>query len=127
MRRARVDRALSHARHLRWLVLAPLVLGVYTAPSRAAAPGSPSTDCVERYEQALARRNQGKLTAAHTGFAACTEPTCPGPVREECMGQVRELETLIPTVIPSALSGDGHELAEVRVELDGRVLTEKLD
>jgi hypothetical protein len=86
-----------------------------------------SSDCVATYEDALAQKKKGALVAAHERFAECTQPSCPGPVREECAVQIRKLSTLIPTVVPRATGSDGKELVEVRVMVDGRPLTERLD
>jgi hypothetical protein len=83
--------------------------------------------CVATYEDALAEKKRGALTAAHKRFAECTQPSCPGPVREECGGQVRRLAAIIPTIVPRARTTGGEELTDVRVLVDERVLTEELD
>ena len=83
-------------------------------------------DCVAIYEDALEKKKSGALTQAHTRFAECTKPSCPGPVREECAGQARRLAQVIPTVVPAAKTSSGRELVEVRVLADGKLLTERL-
>lgn len=102
-----------------------LVAGAIAAqPTPAAADAG---DCIEIHEQALALKKRGKLTQAHARFARCTEPRCPGPVREECTAQARRLASIIPSVIPRARTRAGAELADVRVRVDDRLLTERLD
>jgi hypothetical protein len=110
----------------RALLIASLtIFGGATEQANAAEPTE--AGCVETYEDALAHKKRGALTAAHKRFAECTQPACPAPVREECTGQVRKLAALIPTIVPSARTTGGEELVEVRVQVDGKVLTEKLD
>jgi len=83
-------------------------------------------DCVAVYEDALEKRKNGELTAARARFAQCTQPSCPGPVREECAGQARRLAQVIPTIVPAAKTSAGRELVDVRVLVDGELLTERL-
>jgi hypothetical protein len=108
------------------LAILAVFAGVLTTAEPGAAQGT-EEKCVDTYEQALALRKRGELTAAAARYAECTQPSCPGAVREECERQAKALAELIPTVVPAAKARDGSELVEVRVLVDGRPLTEKLD
>lgn len=121
--RPRVD---SHAMSRRPAALLGALLVCFTPEARAQAEDA-AGQCVAKYEDALAQKKEGKLTAAHARFAECTEPACPGPVREECASQIKRLDALIPSVVPRARTRSGEELVDVRVSVGGRTLSEKLD
>jgi hypothetical protein len=104
-----------------------LVLSLISAPIPAAAADPELADCVSTYDHALALKKQGELIEAHSSFAECTLPSCPGPVRDECAAQVRRLGAVIPTVVPAARARQGGELTDVRVLVNGRVLSESID
>ncbi len=107
---------------------ASVVLGALLVTQLAHADPKPSaSDCVGTHESALAHRRQGELTLAAKEFAACTQPSCPAPVREECAARARQIDSVIPTVVPVAKIEDGQELVDVEVEVDGHVLTQRLD
>jgi hypothetical protein len=97
-----------------------------SGPARAAEPAGPA-ECVATYDAALDLKKRGELLASHARFSECTLPVCPGPVREECAEQIRQLASMIPTVVPAARARSGGELVEVSVQVDGRLLTERID
>ncbi len=96
-------------------------------PVPAQAPERDADACVATYDDALEKKKRGALRDAHKGFAECTNPSCPGPVREECAEQVQRLAGRIPTVVPAARSRQGDELEDVRVLVDGELLSERID
>jgi hypothetical protein len=105
-----------------------LALAVVAArPPAHAAASEQAAHCVATYDDALALKKQGELLAARSRFTQCTLPSCPGPVRDECAEQVRGLGTMIPSVVPAARTRDGRELVDVQVQVDGQLLTERID
>jgi hypothetical protein len=101
------------------------------APSPAPIPTPPSEHetregCLANHEQSQLRRIEKRLIGARSAARACAITACPAAIRSDCSEWVAELSKLIPTVLLVAESGSG-ELENVRVTLDGVVLTEKLD
>ena len=103
-----------------------------TPPETAASePPAPSAHdlreaCLANHEQAQLRRIEKKLVAARSAARTCAVTACPAAVRSDCSEWVAELSKLIPTLVLVAESGSG-EVENVRVTLDGDLLTEKLD
>ncbi|HEX6273652.1 MAG TPA: hypothetical protein VFZ53_11435 [Polyangiaceae bacterium] len=101
------------------------------APLPAPIPTPPSEhemreSCLANHEQAQLRRIEQRLVGARAAARACAVTACPAAIRSDCSEWVGELSKLIPTVLLIAESGRG-ELENVRVTLDGMLLTEKLD
>ena len=100
------------------------------AQEAAAAAETPPPDarqaCLGNHEQAQVLRIEKKLVAARNAARECAVTACPAAIRSDCTEWVAEISKLIPTLLLVAESGSG-ELENVRVTLDGKLLTEKLD
>src|SRR5690606_9374779 len=57
----------------------------------------------------------------------CSQRECPGVLREDCAGVLREVERATPSIVLSAADREGRDLADVKVTLGGATLTEHLD
>jgi len=97
------------------------VLG--TAPSFALD----KEQCVAASESAQKLRTQKKLRAARKELISCAQEACPAIVKKDCLAWLSELEGSLPSIVISAKDASGNELSDVRVSLDGELLTEKLD
>jgi hypothetical protein len=69
----------------------------------------------------------GKLRAARAAFLECVKPECPAEVRSVCDGLLSAVDRRMPTVILGARTGDGRDVVEARVLVDGVPLLESLD
>jgi hypothetical protein len=101
-------------------VLASLSLAI-----AAAADGPPpsKSDCVAASLAGQRARGAGHLTAAKASFATCGDAACPALVRNDCTRWTDELLSSIPTVVFGAQDSEGHDLSDVRVLVDGALLT----
>ncbi|APR88561.1 hypothetical protein A7982_13910 [Minicystis rosea] len=75
--------------------------------------------CVSAADEGQMLRDRGKLLAARERFAACAAQACPRLVRTDCAGWLAAVEAQIPSVILSAVDGDGRPIADVHVSIDG--------
>jgi hypothetical protein len=94
---------------------------VSTGPVRA------QTDkraCLSTYVEVQSSRQEGQLIAARAAAVTCGNDACPPVLRNDCVTWLRELDAAIPTVVFSASTPDGHDLADARVSIDGRKLVE---
>jgi hypothetical protein len=96
------------------------------------APASASADvtkdqCVDANAKAQPLRRDGKLGAARVELQICADPHCPGMVRDDCAQRLDELERAQPTIVFEAKDSVGNDISAVRVSMDGRALTDKLD
>ena len=110
------------------------------APSRAAAwsfaamvtfatlranADLPKAQCVAAHTNGQSLRRQGKLAEAREQLRMCSDPKC--PMSTDCIRRLDELETAQPTVVFDVKDSSGHDLSDVEVAVDGRLLLHKLD
>jgi hypothetical protein len=110
-------------------VIVFLGAGFADRPAHAAdAARAPTTaGCLAAAESSLALRSQHKLRDARAQLLICSAPSCPADVRAECIRRVAEINAALPSVVFEAKDGDGNDLVEVTVTMDGQPLADRLD
>jgi hypothetical protein len=102
---------------------ARLVLGaalpVALWPAATLAAGPTTDRCIDANEDGQDLRREGSLLEARARLAVCVAPSCPGPVRDDCVERLRALNDAIPTIVLDATDGAGADLPRVLVTLDG--------
>jgi len=97
----------------------------------AVAPGVARADtvqaCIDASERAQQLRNAGKLNAAREALLVCGGAECPRVVREDCTKWMTEVLSTLPTIVPGAKDARGRDLVDVRVLVDGKLVTDTLD
>lgn len=83
--------------------------------------------CVDANTKAQDLRRVGKLSAARELLRTCANSACPAMVRDDCTKRLDELEKAQPSIIFRLKDSSGRDVSVVRVMVDGRPLTEKLD
>jgi hypothetical protein len=96
-------------------------------PSQSLAAGITKEQCADANSQAQDLRRDGKFSAAHQKLQQCSDPACPGIVRDDCVQRLDELERAQPTIVFDAKDPDGHDLVAVHVTVDGAPLADKLE
>jgi hypothetical protein len=82
--------------------------------------------CVAGLDRAQSLEASKKLRAARASYLACSAEGCPELVREDCARSLVALDAALPSVVFSALA-EGRDVADVRVLVDGELVTEGLD
>jgi hypothetical protein len=82
--------------------------------------------CVAAYEGAQTSQKQGKYVAALDQAKACAQSGC-GILVNECLKLYEDLSRDVPTFVFSAQDGDGKELVDVNVTVDGQLVFSKLE
>ena len=99
-----------------------------TAPADAApAAEQEKQACVAAADQGQLVRDAGKYAEATIQFTRCAADECPAIVRAQCglwLGQVLDA---MPTVVFAMTDASAHDLTDVRVLEDGKVLANALD
>ena len=106
------------------LALLPMIF------SATVARADDTATCNAAYEQAdlLVHSSAGdKLIDAREKMRACASPTCKDWMVKDCSRWLSDLEPRIPTVVLSAKDGDGSDMTQVSVSVDGKVLSPELD
>jgi hypothetical protein len=83
-------------------------------------------ECIAEHEAGIAAKEAKKPLEARPKFAACTRPECPAAVREECAAMVEQLDRQIPSVVIAVKDPDQRDLVDVRLFIDGKLVSEKL-
>ena len=95
--------------------------------ARNAAADDANSRCAEAFEKAQTDRAAGKYTAAIAEAATCSQLECNAAVVRECVKLHEALKSEIPTLVFSARTDEGVEIAAVKVLVDGQPLLEQID
>jgi hypothetical protein len=83
--------------------------------------------CAQASEEAQQLRTDGHPREARERLLVCVRDVCPQVVRKDCTLWLAEVEAALPSVVINARDGQGHDLVNVRVTLDGKPFTDKVD
>lgn len=83
--------------------------------------------CVNASEKAQQLKNAGKLSEAREQLVVCGREVCPKLIQQDCSEWMRELLSSLPSIVPGARDKKGRDLVDVRVIVDGKVVTDTLD
>lgn len=109
------------------LALSLLLVLAGAKPARAQESSAEVEACATAYEQAQVTRNDGKLKKAQEHLAICVRDICPEFVKVDCGQWLSEVKREVPSVIFSAIDSGGSDLTDVKVTIDGEIITESLD
>jgi hypothetical protein len=104
-----------------------VALMVQAFPSSSASADVTKDQCVDVDTKAQSLRREGKLTDAREQLKVCIDPRCPAILREDCTQRMDELEGAMPTIVFDAKDEQGRDLVLVRVTVDARPLSDRLD
>jgi hypothetical protein len=98
-----------------------------TLAPRARADAPPTREqCLTSHGKAQESRLEGELIEARTHLRVCSNPACPNVLQTECAAWLVSVQQAIPSVIILAENESG-DVTNVRVVVDGKVVTEELD
>ena len=101
--------------------------GAITLQGREALGAEPTTtECITTYEDSVPLRKNHQLKAARAKLLVCSAESCPADIRAECMSRVADIDASMPTVVFEAKDAAGAIVFAVKVNMDGRVLAERL-
>ncbi len=93
----------------------------------AAARADDKQACSDAYEKAQELRADGELRRAYEQLLICSQPACPDFVNSDCTKWMSDVSGALPSIVVAVRDHDGRDLTDVRVEMDGALLVEKLD
>jgi hypothetical protein len=101
-----------------------LSLLVIMAASSFAVPAwaSPPDDCADALRGARELETAGRLLAARARLADCMTGAGAGASHQECAARIVELDAAIPMVTLVVKDGEGHDLWNAQVSVDGKPL-----
>jgi hypothetical protein len=125
--RAVQDPSTSSTRRWDYLTSCVLCLSFCALPAVANGLDPTTADCLAATEKATTLRRQHQLRAARAELLICAAGTCPADIRQECMRRVDEVNASMPTMVFEVKDDKGSDMSAVHVELDGEVLTDRLE
>jgi hypothetical protein len=110
--------------------IAAAVVALLTAAGTASADRRserPDQVCQRAYRSATDLEKGGQLIEARGQLEICAQSSCGRFLEHACTLGLDRLESDTPTVIPVVLDADGEPVAEVRVTMDGELLTDEVN
>jgi len=83
--------------------------------------------CVDAHSRGQDAREQGKISLARKLFLTCAQNGCPAAVQADCARFADDLTNLQPTVVFVARDGNGNDLPETTVYVDGALIATTID
>jgi hypothetical protein len=100
------------------------VLGSGSSVAQAADPTK--MQCIGANNAAQDLRQAGKLGEAREQLLVCVAQSCPGPVRDDCMQRLEELDKATATIVFDVRDAAGNDLSTVTVTMDGKPFAQKV-
>jgi hypothetical protein len=111
----------------RWTGVPSIAVAALLATTSTATADVTKQQCMTENEAAQELQRAGRLLEAREHLATCLSDTCPGPVREDCVQRLADIDRAQPTIVFDAKDRLGHDVAEVAVTVDGRPFASRLD
>lgn len=83
--------------------------------------------CIDAHSRGQDAREQGKISLARKLFLTCAQNGCPSAVQSDCAKFADDLTNLQPTIVFVARDGNGNDLPETTVYVDGALIVTTLD
>jgi hypothetical protein len=96
------------------------------AEAQSKDPAAMKLACVQASDKAQQLRVAGKLVAARSALTQCVADACPNVVREACSQWLGEVNASLPSIVIGAKDSEGKDLLDLRVSIDGELVTEHL-
>lgn len=106
--------------------LAASLAGATSQPGTAHAQDA-AEKCSSAYEDAQRQRLKGEFIEAARAAQVCSQAECNSLIVQECIRLYEQLQQDTPSMVFSAHNGKGEELFDVKVQVDGQLVTERLD
>jgi hypothetical protein len=97
------------------------VLGGFALHTKpCSAQSNTKNECVASYQQAQVSRQEGDLLKAQQELVSCAGAGCPDAMQADCSRWLEEVQTALPSVVFRALTPNGADVPDARIELDGQ-------
>jgi hypothetical protein len=107
-----------------WAASVAVALGLSPLCARA---DMTKAQCIDANTKGQDLRRDGKLSAAREQLRACAVPSCPALVRDDCTKRLDDLDKAQPTIAFEVKDASGADLSAVKVTVDGKPWTDRLD
>lgn len=115
---------------VRWLCATPLALAIACGAGSASAQSTPAPSkaaCIEAYKSAQESSRSGHLSRAREQALVCARDPCPAVLQKDCKEWVADVEQRVPTVMVVVKDGEGKDVTDARMIIDGVVVPKRVD
>jgi hypothetical protein len=104
-----------------------IAFAILASSSLAYADTLSKEQCVDAHSRGQDARDQGKITLARKLFLTCAQSGCPAAVQGDCARFADDISNLQPTVNFVARDGNGNDLPNTSVYVDGMLVATSID
>ena len=104
-----------------------IAFAILASSSVAIADTLSKEACVDAHSRGQDARDQGKITLARKLFLTCAQSGCPAAVQGDCARFADDLSNIQPTVNFVARDGNGNDLPNTSVYVDGMLVATQID
>jgi hypothetical protein len=108
-------------------VVAASIAAACLASSLPASADMSKEQCLEAHSRGQDAKEQNKLSLARKLFLTCAQSSCPNVVQGDCARFADDLGRLQPSVTFIARDGNGSDLPDTTVYVDGELILTHLD
>lgn len=98
---------------------------LFASATTAAAPDRAA--CLAAYEDGQVRSRGSSLLQARESLSVCSRAPCPGALQPECAKWLDQVERRIPSLVVTAKSAAGDDVAGAKLYVDDRLVSSRLD
>ncbi len=109
----------------RTLSILALLSAASLAPSIAHADSK--KECAQSYAAGQKAMRSGALTKARDELKVCSRDECLPLVRKDCVSWLDDVNASIPSIVIAVKGLDGSETFDVKLSINGKLVTSKLD
>lgn len=100
------------------IALLLLTAGATVTTSTPRAHAADPAKCSASYEAGQEQRRKGELVRARANLLVCVSGVCPAALSKDCVGWLREVEALLPSVLIEVRDVGGALVPDARVTID---------
>jgi hypothetical protein len=104
----------------------PAAAAAESPPAQPPEAKSANELCSAAYERTQTEKLAGHYVAASASALECSQLQCNAAIVQECVRFYGALEAETPTLVFSARKAEGGELTDVRVEMDGKLVSQQI-
>jgi hypothetical protein len=100
---------------------------VATAGAAKGARADETDACISASEKAVSQQKAEKLIDERASLSICAASSCPEAISSSCQQRLAQVKQAIPSIVFYAKDGSGHDIAAVKVTIDGAPYSDHLD
>jgi hypothetical protein len=118
---------MKHDKHGCVCLLSAGAIVLWASVAMPAPPPGANASCAASYREAEQHVAAGRLRRAREVFTGCAKSSCGALLSQQCRSGLLQLDEDTPSIVPTVSDASGELVVDVRVSMDGELLTSKID